>query len=768
MDNLELPEGGVCAPLRRHSFSAPSLLVLDACLDRCAYLSDQVDRVIKKAREDKVWSKSVTNLDSLDSFVVVEELLKPISGSSAEMPGRGQCHHCHRPLHHPEHVGIAGGVNKCTLEHFDLCPGGRTTQKDWTGCPFETGEGFDDETSLGETTPTSIQDEESKLLEDQADGAAGRDSTLLDPEALRLAIEKEASKATQVHFDDNDDDEDTDDEEERLLQDDIERLRVQVDLEKQARLHAEASKMKEEKKRLKKERLANLERQKSELLNQSRAYSNKYDSSSGQHAAKPQANNKNSSDKELQLKAADLASKQQSKTYQDMHKNMQGLTVAGIRALPGMTQEVEEYLVRLQSTVPSLAKTPSAPMASGGVTFQPAGVFQPQVAPQLGSRNEDEVDNDFVYSASRGKLVQVVHDTSSRGSPHGTTRHQESKADEEASDDEDCQIEPEKGFSLKWFRDKSGNKYFVQEKVEVIAAPKMVKAYVFDEATGRYYQRMVPSDSDQPKSRQNQQNKQKQQETIPKYHDHRFSTASPIPQVTRGLRSPATATRPASSDRFPEFLRGEQEKQGRDSKVPEIVQWARNCPVSWTSKVTTDKLNVVLWAWSYVSELLATRTGQAPNLEQGELEAKLQHFCNVLEITLQSSTQNDFSEDAWNIGKLYHQKVQQKVESRQFSWVQLDNINHGATHPHELMAAHQELAKKPEKARRERENNGEGRKLRCGTWNKSEVRGKCQYEVENPSAKCKRLHECTYCKSKSYTPVNHQRTFCPKRSSEEG
>ena len=175
----------------------------------------------------------------------------------------------------------------------------------------------------------------------------------------------------------------------------------------------------------------------------------------------------------------------------------------------------------------------------------------------------------------------------------------------------------------------------------------------------------------------------------------------------------------------------------------------------------------MLWAWAYASELLATRTGQAPNLDQGELEARLQHFCNVLEITLQSSTQSDFTGDAWAIGKLYHQKVQKKVDNGQFSWVQLDSINHGATHPHELMAAHQELTKKPKRDQQEGDKV-ERKKLRCGTWNRSETRGKCQYEIDNAPDKCKRLHECTYCKSKSYTPVNHQRSFCPKRQAGEG
>ena len=73
----------------------------------------------------------------------------------------------------------------------------------------------------------------------------------------------------------------------------------------------------------------------------------------------------------------------------------------------------------------------------------------------------------------------------------------------------------------------------------------------------------------------------------------------------------------------------------------------------------------------------------------------MQHFCHVLEITLQTSGQADFSGDSWAVARLYDRKVQQKVDSKMFSWVQLSEMNHGASMPHELIAATQELAKKP-------------------------------------------------------------------------
>ena len=252
-----------------------------------------------------------------------------------------------------------------------------------------------------------------------------------------------------------------------------------------------------------------------------------------------------------------------------------------------------------------------------------------------------------------------------------------------------------------------------------------------------------------------------QPHSTPLLVDHRVIGSSPVPQMTRGIRTPAPSAHLPKGERVPGFLNGESDVHAKSSKIPDLVQWARNCPVSWTTKVTSDKLNVVLWAWASISELLASRTGQAPNLQPGELEARLQHFLNVLEITLQSSDLTDFCGDAWDVARLYDQKVQQKVDNNQFTWLQLHSMNHGASHPHELMAAHQELAKKPKVQKGG--NVGGTRKPKCGTWNRSEVQGKCTYEVENIGEKCRFYHECSYCKSQSFEPVDHQRFFCRKR-----
>ena len=487
--------------------------------------------------------------------------------------------------------------------------------------------------------------------------------------------------------------EDTDDEEDMHIQEEIEALRLQVEQqslaklaeveeEEKARLRVEEQE-KKERKRLRRERL---EKERADLLQQSKVLQFQ--------APGPAPVPKINSSKNLKDKAADLAAKQQSKGAKSKLP-VDGLTIAGIRALPGMTPEVENWITSLQSSIPSLAKTPTGPTTSG-VSFQPPGVFTGVQA----HGDIDDVDTEYIYSTSRGKLVPVLHDSPGRGISRPLNSKQVSSkqlmqqagstpaammpavhrvvpdVDADASEDEDCPVEPAKGYKLAWYRDNQGKKYFLHKLKE--DNPPEQKSYVCDEATGRWYERGAPRGAGAPGSR-----------PASPYVDHRVTRTSPMPQVLRGVRTPAAAPPPpAKAERLPGFFQGNSEKQGRDTKMPDVVQWARNCPVNWTTKVTSDKLNAVLWAWAYVSELLATRTGQAPNLQPGELEARMEHFCNVLEITLQSSNQTDFCGDAWDVARLYDQKVQQKVDNSQFSWLQLSAMNHGASQPDELMAAH--------------------------------------------------------------------------------
>jgi hypothetical protein len=266
-----------CTPIRRHSHSAPARILLDGCLLKLDSLSQRVDTVLGTVRQ--VRSKSLSVLDlSCEAvtevdFILDEILREVVDRVTDNMPNK-QCHHCHRLLSHPDHKGIGSGTNYCSLEHFDLCPGGRQNEKGWTGCPTTDDEvddvppKTDDSFSSSDTVTSKTTSPKSEINKTILDKVLTTESKIenIDPLALANALSVQASENHDVV-----EIEDTDDEEDMHLQEEIERLRLEVEQQAQARLQAE-EKAKKEKKRARRE---NLEKQKSELLNQSRILQSK-------------------------------------------------------------------------------------------------------------------------------------------------------------------------------------------------------------------------------------------------------------------------------------------------------------------------------------------------------------------------------------------------------------------------------------------------------------------------------------------------------------
>ena len=346
-------------------------------------------------------------------------------------------------------------------------------------------------------------------------------------------------------------------------------------------------------------------------------------------------------------------------------------------------------------------------------------------------------------------------------------------------------MEPESGYRFSWKKHPDGNKYFIPIKIKY-CLPEMEKTYVLDKVTGRYECQLVPVSKLGRHGVSSKQGTRSGKVTTtvskpvnlpvqPQYKDHRVRSGSAVSRGRTQISIPAK-----TDERLPSYVHTDSEKQGK-GLVPELVKYARECPVHWTSKITTQNMNVVLWSWAYVAQILASRTGQIPTMEDGELEARLQHFLSVLEVTLQTTGQSDFASDAWKVARLYHTKVQQKLDNGDTNWLYMYDQWGGSTLPHELMAANAEAApvKRIQKSRGE-DGSGSGtgkgglgktkedqQKRLCSSWNKCETRGKCDWEVENDGQKCKYAHHCSYCKYKKLNPVNHQRHFCKRRLEEE-
>jgi len=335
---------------------------------------------------------------------------------------------------------------------------------------------------------------------------------------------------------------------------------------------------------------------------------------------------------------------------------------------------------------------------------------------------------------------------------------------------------------FRWKRDANGEKYNVEEKItiEQEAGADLVYRYVRDEATGRSYKKLVLRDDPEkeliPQWVVDPKTGKKVQMLVPSHYSKRkygnVAAGSPtrltsLPtECVDGFATPfpPRAKLPQLSSSAPSRTSAalQEDKQG---KMPTIVHYARECPVSWTNKITSDKLNIGLWSWSFISEVLATRTGQAPSLQHGELEARMRHFLNVLEIALQPGNSSDFDNHAWRVARLYAEKVQQKVE-RGDTWLGFEMKYGSDSQPHELMAAEKELATKVVVKKKEKEEiktKEENKKRSCTTWNSSSVEGKCEYEIQNEGRSCARRHECTWCKDKGKRSLSHQKSFCRLR-----
>ena len=209
-----------------------------------------------------------------------------------------------------------------------------------------------------------------------------------------------------------------------------------------------------------------------------------------------------------------------------------------------------------------------------------------------------------------------------------------------------------------------------------------------------------------------------------------------------------------------------EEREGKpaDRKSPTILDWAKNCPVTYAEKIKYDEMNLPVWVWAYVSEILSSRTGLSPDMPRGELEARLQHLLCVLQVTLIHSEKTDFNTNGWTIASIYAKRIQQKLDRKLDSWESFKRFGHDP-HPSEMFAAKTEAdSKAPARKKKGVDRRGGKVTNMCTTWNNCEVERKCQYLVNNPTAtKCIMRHECSYCIEKHHGNFNHQRRFCAKR-----
>ena len=261
----------------------------------------------------------------------------------------------------------------------------------------------------------------------------------------------------------------------------------------------------------------------------------------------------------------------------------------------------------------------------------------------------------------------------------------------------------------------------------------------------------------------------------------RYRHSSTPPRLGRPvLKSPVKDHRAHSgSDRYPSMVPLDSHQQSeREGKTLTIADHARLLPLECARSVNSKNINFTMFMYGAIKEIHSARIGVSQPFESGVLEAKLQHLLNVINVTCLNSTASEFKPVSWSVGRTYDGLVQAKIDSGRETWLDFDQLHRGSPHAAEMVAAEREHRAaltslvKPKVDVRKTERNGGGvkgdKKPLCPTWNSSEVEGKCKWETEHLDVKCNRSHYCTFCEKKfGNTRTNHQEKFCKRKPEDD-
>ena len=661
-----------------------------------------------------------------------------------------RCHGCHG-LNDESHEAIPMGAEKCPLPHSSLCEGGIVGGKDskgrdWRGCqmgylgPSGVSEPDDDDSDdHGSDDEEQSQVSKSRfkfppITSSQPNTNTSSTSTAA-MSSLNTVMTTASSSfssgsipaATQSSLTDE------------LAA--LEKLKLERSmLEEQARLMLQ---QKESAERLEIQRQLKAERDRIEHLRQQSGAAS------------------------IESETQDVLRNNQSQEILNsgFHSVYEGPNIKQIRKVKGLKVRVEDTVDLVRSDIPSLSRRPSAknnqkPTVLPGLNEQQG---RKKKASSRVNKIEDEFEQFKAWKKSRSNRKQPSDSESDDSPPRAQSkRHVQATDLDPLTDSDDSDEDVEEEMVLVHRRDKNGYKYRVWEPVK-----HNTQQYVWekDSSTGREYKRTVTNSSDRhsrPIPAKSSAKPSGSVSAMPGLVDHRVVSVTPASGHNQGRRSPPVRKTQAQ-DRFPGIY-PLNEKQGNidDKKSPTIIDWARNCPVTYAEKLKYEEINLPVYVWACVSEILSSRTGLTPDMPQGELEARLQHLLCVLQVALIHSEKTDYNSTGWNIASIYAKRIQQKLDRGLDSWEGFARFGHDP-HPSEMFAAKTEAdSKQPKKKKEEVKLKSE--KKMCTTWNNCEVERKCQYLVDNPTAtRCFRRHECSYCIEKNLGNFHHQRRFCPKK-----
>ena len=194
-------------------------------------------------------------------------------------------------------------------------------------------------------------------------------------------------------------------------------------------------------------------------------------------------------------------------------------------------------------------------------------------------------------------------------------------------------------------------------------------------------------------------------------------------------------------------------------KPDKLLDFVKKCPAKWCKNVKQSNMNLPVYGYGAVAELVASLSGRADPLPEAVLLAKLKHLQNVFKVCCINSTETDLCSYGWTLAKDYSLKVQEKVDQQLVSW---ETISQGIQT--DVLVSSQMEFPRPAKEKEPTKNGSDGDRPPCSTINiKCTTEGKCEFEVRNPGRNCLRRHECSWCRKNKNQLRKHQELKCASK-----
>ena len=195
----------------------------------------------------------------------------------------------------------------------------------------------------------------------------------------------------------------------------------------------------------------------------------------------------------------------------------------------------------------------------------------------------------------------------------------------------------------------------------------------------------------------------------------------------------------------------------------------------YAKNINDRNITLPLYVYGYLKHCIILLSGLVP-VADGEVVARLVNLMNIMEITSNNSTLNDFEHSAWQLGKGYGDRVFNDVQQGHRNWTELPNNILPDVFLHVKDMVDMQTKKKDVHTPRDRggrrgRGRGSGQErsssdrpggekpLVCSTYNDFFTGSGCAYEFNN-QRKCSYEHYCSKCFASTGNKLVHKARFC--------